>query len=77
MKVTEVPAQTVVAEAVIVTLTGSNGFTVMVTVLDVAGFPVVQVALDVNPQEIMSPFAGTNVYDALVAPVTLVPFSFH
>ena len=43
---TGVPAQTVVDEVVIEILTGSSGFTVMVTVLDVTGFPVGQVALE-------------------------------
>jgi hypothetical protein len=37
----------VVAEAEIFTLTGRLGFTVMVTVLDVAGLPVAQVAFEV------------------------------
>ena len=44
--VTGVPAQTMVDVAVIEILTGSSGFTVMVTVLDVTGFPVGQVALE-------------------------------
>ena len=61
MNVTEVPAQTVVAEAAIETLTGSSGFTVMVTVLLIAGLPVGQVALEVNMQVIVFPFAGTKV----------------
>ena len=47
---TEVPAQTGFAEAVTDTLTGSNGFTVMVTVFDVAGLPVGHVALEVRTQ---------------------------
>ena len=58
LKVTTVPAQTVVAEAAIVTLTGSSGFTVMVTVFEVAGFPVVQASEEVSTQVITSPFAG-------------------
>ena len=37
----------VVADADILTLTGKFGFTVMVTVFEVAGLPVAQVALDV------------------------------
>ena len=40
VKVTEVPAHTGFAEGATDTLTGSRGFTVMVTVLDVAGLPV-------------------------------------
>ena len=60
VQVTDVPAHTVVAVAVIDKLTGSNGFTVMVTVLEVVGLPVVQVSLDVNTQEIVFPLVGTN-----------------
>ena len=61
MKVTEVPAQTGLAEAETDTLTGSNGFTVMVTVLEVAGLPVGQVALEVKTQVTRSLFIGTLV----------------
>ena len=50
VKVTDVPAQTGLADAAMVTLTGSSGFTVMVTVLEVAGFPEVHVALEVSTQ---------------------------
>jgi len=57
VKVTFVPEQIVVAEAEILTLTGRLGFTVMVTVLEVAGLPVAQVALDVNTQVTTSLFA--------------------
>jgi len=54
--VTLVPAQIVVADAEILTLTGRFGFTVMVTVLDVAGLPVAQVAFEVNTQVTTSLF---------------------
>ena len=47
MQVTEVPAHTGLADASIATLAGSNGFTVMVTVVEVAGLPVVHVAPEV------------------------------
>jgi hypothetical protein len=48
VKVTEVPAQTAPdGEAEILTLAGNNGFTVIVIILDVAGLPVAQVAVDV------------------------------
>ena len=47
VKVTEVPAQTEFSEGVIDTLTGKTGFTVMVTVLEVAGLPEVHVRLEV------------------------------
>ncbi len=58
-KVTEVPAQTVVAEAEIETLTGKLLLTVIVTVLEIAGLPVAQVALEVNWQVMASEFEGT------------------
>ena len=55
VKVTLVPEQMVVKLAEITTLTGKFGFTVIVIVFDVAGFPVAQVALDVNTQVTKSP----------------------
>jgi hypothetical protein len=59
VKVTEVPEHTGLEGAVIEILTGKFGFTVMVTVYEVAGLPVGQVALDVSKQEIASLFNGT------------------
>ena len=59
VKVTEVPAQIGLALAEIETLTGRSGFTAMVTVFDVAGLPVAQVALLVKTQVIASPLDGT------------------
>ena len=59
VKVTEVPAQTGFEDGAIDTLTGNNGLTVMVTVFEVAGLPVGQVALDVKAQVIASPVNGT------------------
>jgi hypothetical protein len=56
--VTGVPSQTVVDVAEIVILTGSNGFTVMVIVLDTAGFPVGQIALEISTQVIASLLTG-------------------
>ena len=57
VNVTLVPAHIVVKLAEMTTLTGRFGFTVIVIVFDVAGFPVVaQVALDVNTQVTKSPF---------------------
>ena len=58
VNVTNVPAQTGLADAAIETLTGTNGFTVMVTVLEVAGFPVGQVAFDVKTQVMTLPLAS-------------------
>jgi hypothetical protein len=56
VKVTLVPGQIVVDDAEILILTGRFGFTVMVTVLDVAGLPVAQVAFEVNTQVTTSLF---------------------
>ena len=71
------PAQTGLADAVIDTLTGSSGFTVMVTVLEVAGLPVLQVSLEVRTQVSALPFEGINAYVEPVAPGAFVPFTFH
>ena len=57
-KVTKVPAQTGLEEGAIDILTGNNGFTVMVTVLEVAGFPVAQVTSEVSTQVIASLLTG-------------------
>ncbi len=53
---TLVPEQIVVADAAILILTGRLGFTVMVTVFDVEGLPVAQVALEVITQLTVLPF---------------------
>ena len=60
MNVTDVPEHTGFAEAAIEILTGRLGFTVMVTVFEVAGLPVGQVALEVKTHWIAFPLAGTN-----------------
>ena len=58
VNVTDVPGQTGLDEAVMETLTGINGFTVMVIVFDVAGEPVAQVAFEVRIQVIWSLVSG-------------------
>jgi hypothetical protein len=58
VKVTELPRQNGFDEADIETLTARLGFTVIVTVLLVAGFPVGQTALEVSTQVTISPFTG-------------------
>ena len=58
VKVTKAPAQTGFADAAIDILTGSNGFTVMVMMLDVAGLPVGQIALEVSMLVTASLFTG-------------------
>jgi hypothetical protein len=60
VKVTGVPAKTGLADAVMDTLTGSSGFTIIVMVLDVAGFPVVHVALEVTTHVTALPLEGLN-----------------
>ena len=56
---TEVPAQTGFAEGDTDTLTGSSGFTPMVTAFEVAGLPVGQEALDESTQITASLLIGT------------------
>ena len=50
MNVTDVPVQTGFADALTETEATNTGLTVMVTVLEVAGLPVTQTALEVNVQ---------------------------
>ena len=59
VKVTEVPAQTGFAEAAMVTEAGRLVLTVMVTVFEVAGLPVAQVAVEVITTYTASPLTGT------------------
>ena len=58
VNVTAVPEHTGFAPANTLTLTGRFGFTVIVTVSEVAGEPVAQVALDDNTQLIVSELLG-------------------
>jgi hypothetical protein len=59
VNVTEVPAQTGLAEGETEILTGKTGLTVMFTAAEVAGFPDGQVALEVSTQVTASRFTGT------------------
>ena len=59
VKVTLVPEQMLLEEAPIDTLTGSNGFTIILMVLEVAGLPVAQVISEVRTQVTASLFTGT------------------
>ena len=77
LNVTEVPAHTGLAEGATEMLTGSSGLTIIITGLEVAGFPVAQVAFDVTTQVITLLFTGIFVKVEFVAPVTFVPFTFH
>jgi len=77
VKVTDVPAQIVVALAAMLTLTGRFGFTVIVTVLDVAGLPDIQVILEVITQLTTSLLDKVLfVYVDEFVPA-LIPLSFH
>ena len=76
-KVTKVPAHTGFAEREIDMLTGKSGFTAIIMVLEVAGLPVAHTALDFKTQAIISLFTGALEYEALVAPGTFVPLTFH
>ena len=58
-KVTKVPVQTGLLDGEIEALTGRFGLTTIVTVFDVAGLPVAQVALEVKRQVMASVFNGT------------------
>lgn len=55
MKVAEVPVQTGLDTAAIITLALRIGLTVIAIVFDVAGLPVTQVALEVSTQVTRSP----------------------
>jgi dienelactone hydrolase len=56
--VTDVPAQTGLADAAIVTPAGSKVFTVIVIVFEVAGLPVTHKAFEVSSTVIASPLAS-------------------
>ena len=78
MKVTEVPAHIVVADAPMLTDAVSNGFTVTGMELEVAGEPVMQVALLVMTQATASLLANVVVVKVLlVCPATGEPFTLH
>jgi len=59
VKRTVVPEQTGFVDGEMLMLTGKLGLTVMVTVFEVAGFPLAQGAFEVRMQRITSPFKGT------------------
>ncbi len=74
--VTVVPAQTVEAVAEIVTFTASNGLTVIVRLLEVAGFPEAHVSSDVSSQVTTSLLTGTYAKVGLLEPEA-DPFTFQ
>ena len=55
------PAQTGLADGTMATLTGNNGFTVMVTMFDAAGLSMAQVAFEVSTQAMVLLLAGIMV----------------
>ena len=61
VNVTEVLAQTGLADGDIVILAGRSEPTTIVTVLDVAGLPLTQEAFDVSTHVTASLFTGVNV----------------
>jgi hypothetical protein len=58
-------------------LTGNNGLTIIVKVLELAGFPDVHASLEVKIQFTVLPSVGMNEYVELVAPHMVIPFTFH
>ena len=76
MKETGVPRQNGFTEVSMVMLTGRFGKTIMLTVFDKAGLPVLQRALDVSRQDTTSPCWGTYVYVDEFDP-TFVQLTFH
>jgi hypothetical protein len=77
VKVTSSPEQIGFEDAEILILTGRLGLTVIVMVFDVAGLPLIQLALEVITQLTVLPFArALVVYVELLVP-TLLPLSFH
>ena len=61
VKVTVLPVQTITEGlAAMLRLTGSPGFTVIVTLFDVAGEPVAQVAFEVRIQVTILPFVSVE-----------------
>ena len=78
VNVTAVPAQTGLADAATTTLTGKIGLTVMVTVLDVAGLLVLQIAVELITTLIASLFANeVEVYVEFVAPEMVFAPLYH
>ena len=77
MKVTGVPAQTLLAEADTAILTGKRGLTDIDIVFDVAGLFEIQTVNDeLRMHCTWSPFAGAKLYTGLLPPA-LTPFTFH
>ncbi len=77
VKVTEVPAQMVVAEAETLKLTGRFGFTVIVNWFEDAGLPVAQVALEVSWHLTWSLLTSELLEKVVALVPTFEPFTIH
>jgi hypothetical protein len=77
VNVTLLPAHMVVADAAMLTLTGKFGLTVIVTVLLVAGLPVLHTALEVIITVTASLFARVFEEKVLLFIPTFEPFNLH
>ena len=77
VNVTLVKGQMVVAVALMLTLAGRFGFTVMVMVLEVAGLPVAHAALDVSTQVTRSPLFNVVLENDAEFTPTFAPLIFH
>ena len=77
VKVTEVPVQIVVAEAAMLTEAFNIGFTVIVILLEVAGFPVTQVNEEVNTTVTTSLLDNELVVNVVLLVPTGFPFTRH
>jgi len=71
-----VPEQTVLPVDEIEMLTGWFGLTIIVTVFEVAGFPLAQGALEVSLQVTRSPLSGVYENEGELVP-EMTPFTFH
>ena len=76
LNVTGFPSHTGLAEAEILTLTGSHGLTVRVIPAEVAGLPEVQLRLDVSVQVTTSLFTGVYENVPMFEPMFAL-FTFH
>ena len=78
VNVTLVPAQIVMEGlAIIETLAGKSGFTVIVIIFDVAGFPVAQTSFEVKIQVTAFPFANVVLENVGEFVPTFTPLIFH
>jgi hypothetical protein len=77
VKVTVVPAQTLLAEAETETLTGSSGFTIIDIIFDEAGLFEMQTVIEEDRMHCTwSPLTGVQVNTELLPPA-FDPFTFH